>query len=96
MQDGCQKMDKSEKKVAALKYKQGDEAAPRLAAKGKGFLAEKILEIAKEHKIPIRKDADLVEVLEKLEVDQEIPLEIFAVVAEIFAYIYKTNQQKPE
>ena len=87
-------MDEIQKKAAALKYKQGDTAAPRLAAKGKGWLAENILKIAKEHDIPIRQDADLVEVLEKLEVDQEIPLEIFAVVAEIFAYIYKTNQQK--
>ena len=94
MQDGCQKMSDIEKKVAALKYDQQNDAAPRLAAKGKGHLAEKILEIAKEHDIPIRKDADLVEVLQKLEIDEEIPLEIFAVVAEIFAYIYKTNKQK--
>ena len=53
-----------------------------------------LLGVAKEHDIPIRKDADLVEVLQKLEIDEEIPLEIFAVVAEIFAYIYKTNKQK--
>jgi flagellar biosynthesis protein len=87
-------VDDTQKKAAALKYKQGKDAAPRLAAKGKGWLADKILTLAKEHDIPIQQDADLVNILETLELDQEIPLEIYAVVAEIFSYLYRTGQAK--
>lgn len=58
------------------------------------MVADKIIAIAEEHGIPIHQDADLIEILEKTELDTEIPLEIYAVVAEVFAYIYKTNQKK--
>lgn len=85
--------DKKQKKAIALKYGQ-DDAVPKVTGKGKDWLAEKIIEVAKEHDIPIRTDADLVEILEQVELNQEIPLEVYAVVAEIFAYIYKVNQKK--
>ncbi|MDD9911520.1 MAG: EscU/YscU/HrcU family type III secretion system export apparatus switch protein [Alphaproteobacteria bacterium] len=90
--------DKPEKpittKAAALSYDQDKDAAPKLTAKGKGKVAESILAVAREHDIPIHQDADLMEVLETVEVDQEVPLEVYAIVAEIFSYIYKVNQQK--
>ena len=78
-------------KAAALKYDKASDAAPKLAAKGRGVVAQKIIEAAREHGIPIHEDADLVEVLEKVEIDTEIPLEVYAVVAEVFAYLYKVN-----
>jgi flagellar biosynthesis protein len=81
-------------KAAALTYDREKDAAPRLSAKGRGQVAEKIIEIAKAHNIPIQRDADLVEILEKVELDSEVPLEVYAVVAEIFAYLYKVNKQK--
>lgn len=81
-------------KAAALQYDKAKDAAPRLTAKGKGVVAEKILEVAKAHNIPIRSDADLVEILEKVELDSEIPLEVYTVVAEIFSFLYKANQAK--
>lgn len=81
-------------KAAALQYEQGSDAAPKLTAKGQGLIAEKIIALAKENNIPLKEDADLVEILEKLEIDQEIPLEIYAVVAEIFSYLYRTGQQR--
>jgi flagellar biosynthesis protein len=84
----------TQKKAATLKYDPNKTAAPRLTAKGKGWLADKILELAKEHDIPIKQDRDLVNILETLELDQEIPLEIYAVVAEIFSYLYRTGQAK--
>lgn len=87
--------DDKQKKAVALKYGEED-AVPKVAAKGKGWLAEKIIEIAKQNDLPIRSDADLVEILEKVELNQEIPLEVYAVVAEIFAYIYRVNQQKKQ
>jgi flagellar biosynthesis protein len=90
--------DKTEhlKKAAALSYQHGQDAAPTLSAKGRGAIAEKIIAVAQEHNIPLHQDADLVEVLEKVELEQEIPLEVYAVVAEIFAYIYKVNQQRAQ
>lgn len=81
-------------KAAALQYDKSKQAAPRLTARGKGAIAEKIIETARANNIPLHQDADLVEILEKTEIDTEIPLEVYAVVAEIFAFIYKVNQAK--
>ncbi len=86
--------NKKDKKFVALEYDKGKSAAPLVTAKGKGLVAERILEIAKEHDIPIHSDADLVEILDKIEIEQEIPLEVYAIVAEIFAYIYKVSQNR--
>ena len=81
-------------KAAALAYERESDEAPRLTARSRGAVADKILEIARAHNVPIRSDVDLVEILEKVEIGSEIPLEVYAVVAEIFAYIYKVNQSK--
>jgi flagellar biosynthesis protein len=86
--------EKSKKKAVALKYDRSSDAAPQVAAKGSGWVAEKIIAVAKEHGLHIHEDADLVEVLEKVELQQEIPLEVYSVVAEIFSYIYKVNKNK--
>ena len=80
-------------KAAALEYDTGKDAAPRLTAKGRGAIAEKIIALAKENKITLYEDADLVEILEKLEVDQEVPLELYAVVAEVFSFLYHTGKR---
>ncbi len=92
--------EKSEKKkrlyAAALKYKANVDEAPKLAAKGKGRIAEKIIELAKEHNIPIREDPDLVNALMKLELNEYIPEELFQVVAEILAFIYRMNNKYSE
>ncbi|RYG62262.1 MAG: hypothetical protein EON60_00345 [Alphaproteobacteria bacterium] len=81
-------------KAATLQYDREKSAAPKLTAKGRGLVADKILALAAEHNIPVHRDADLIEILEKTEIDTEIPLEVYAIVAEIFAFIYKVNQQK--
>ena len=87
-------MEKKQKKAVALKYKPGKDRAPRIAAKGSGLVAEKIIEIAKEHDIAIKDDADLVEVLAKLDMDQEIPADVYVVVAELLAFVYSLNSRK--
>jgi flagellar biosynthesis protein len=79
------------KLAVALTYERGLDEAPKLAAKGKGLMAEQIIELAKRHNIEVRKDADLVTLLSKLDVDMPIPLEAYAAVAEILAYVYKAN-----
>ncbi len=81
-------------KAAALKYDKENAAAPKLTAKGRGMVAEKIIALAEAEGIPLYRDPDLIEILDKTELDTEIPLEVYAIVAEIFAYVYKVNQQK--
>lgn len=81
-------------KAAALQYDRAKDAAPKLTAKGRGDVALRIVEVAKAHNIPIQSDADLVEILDKVEIDTEIPLEVYTVVAEIFSFLYKANQNK--
>ena len=79
------------KKAVALKYEKEKDRAPRVAAKGRGDVAKRILEIAKEHNIPIREDADLVEVLSKLDLEEEIPPHLYRVIAEVLSFIYRIN-----
>lgn len=83
---------KPQKKAVALKYDKATDAAPKLIGKGMGLLAEKIIALAKEQGIPIQEDADLVEVLSRLKLNQEIPPETYVLVAEILAFVYRTNK----
>ncbi|MFD2612983.1 EscU/YscU/HrcU family type III secretion system export apparatus switch protein [Paenibacillus gansuensis] len=84
---------KSLAKAVALKYMPGTQQAPTVTAKGSGRVAEAILEKAKEHGVPIQEDASLVEVLSKIEVDQQIPPELYQLVAEILSYVYRSDQK---
>lgn len=69
---------------------------PRVVASGRGAVAEEILAIAFEHGVRVREDADLVQILAAVEVDSPIPLEAFAAVAEILAYLHKAQASWPE
>lgn len=71
------------------------EDAPRVIAKGKGYVAQRILEIAFDKGIKVREDADLAQMLNAVDVDSEIPVEAYLAVAEILAYVYKANNQLP-
>lgn len=86
------KDDTPRAKAVALRYDQESEHAPRVSAKGAGYLAERIIEIAKEHGIGIYEDPDLVEVLSKLDVTHEIPESLYQAVAEILAFVYRLNR----
>jgi len=83
-------MDKPQKAVA-LKYDRSKDRAPKVVAKGKDLLAEKIIAVAKEHDIPLYEDKNLVQVLDALDVDMDIPPELYRAVAEILVFIYKLN-----
>lgn len=85
--------DYKQKSAVALRYDQEKEESPRVVAKGKGSIAEKIVELAREHDLPIHEDSDLVEVLAKLELNEEIPPHTYIAVAEILAFIYRVNQE---
>ena len=88
------KSDASLRRIAAaLGYDTDADDAPRLLAKGQGELADRIIALAKQHDIPIREDRDLVAVLAKLDLDREIPPELYRVVAELLAFVYKANNR---
>jgi flagellar biosynthesis protein len=78
-------------RAAALRYRQGEDQAPALVAKGRGVVADRILEIAREHGIPIHQDPSLVDVLSRLDLEQQIPPALYVVVAEILAFIYRAQ-----
>ena len=85
--------DKKIKKAQALKYDPSKDNAPRIIATGRGQLAEKMIEKAKEENIPIYKDEHLAEALNKLEVGTEIPRELYEVVAEVLSFISRVDEQ---
>lgn len=85
MEEKKQEYDRN-KAAVALSYTP-EEEAPKVVATGKGYLAEKILETAKENEIPIHKDEKVAGVLSKLGVGEYIPQELYEVVAEILVFV---------
>ncbi|MGB9710372.1 MAG: EscU/YscU/HrcU family type III secretion system export apparatus switch protein [Thermodesulfovibrio sp.] len=78
-----------QKKAVALKYDKERDTAPKVVAKGRGWIADKIIELARQHGIPLKEDEALVEVLSKLPLYEEIPVELYKAVAEILVFVYK-------
>lgn len=89
--------NKKEKRfiAAALEY-QPDQGAPRLTARGEGDQAARIIALAREHHIPIKEDPDLITILAQLDLGAEIPEELYALAAEILAFIYTLNNDWPD
>ncbi|MCD6570804.1 MAG: EscU/YscU/HrcU family type III secretion system export apparatus switch protein [Deltaproteobacteria bacterium] len=81
-------------KAIALRYKRGKDTSPKVTAKGQGKLAEKILAIARTHDIPVKEDKALLDALYRLDINEEIPEELYQVVAEILAFVYRMNRLK--
>ncbi len=81
-----EKEKKKNKTAVALSYEYGD-VAPKILATGKGAVAERIIEEAKEHDVPLHKDDKLAETLSKLDIGDTIPPELYEVVAEILVYV---------
>jgi len=82
------------KKAVVIKYIRNKDNAPKVVAKGTGFIAEKILELAKKHNIPIVKDEKLVSFLINVDIGKEIPPETYKVVAKILSYVYTIIRPK--
>lgn len=81
------------KGAVALSYDRARDEAPKVAASGRGQVAEHILEAAREAGVPVQEDPDLLEVLARVPVGDEIPPELYQAVAEILAFIYRMNAQ---
>jgi flagellar biosynthesis protein len=86
-------MRKKKAKAVALKYETEKDSAPRVVAKGRDVIAEKIIETARAHNVPLYEDKNLVQVLEALDLDTEIPPELYRAVAEVLAFIYRLNSK---
>lgn len=79
-------------RAVAVKYDLERDRAPKIIANGKGSMAKEILRLAEEHRIPMYEDPTLVELLSKLEVDREIPAELYTLVAEVLAFVYQIDR----
>ena len=79
---------KEQNLAAALGYEIEKDTAPRGLARGRGEIAEKIVEKAEELEIPLRRDRDIVRVLVEMEPGEEIPSHLYEAVAEILSFIY--------
>jgi len=88
---------KQKRKLAtAIKYDGEKDIAPRITAKGQGLVAEKIIELAQKHNIPIKNDPGLVEILSRLDIDEQIPTDVYRAVAEILAFVYGLNRSSSD
>ncbi|GAA3406699.1 EscU/YscU/HrcU family type III secretion system export apparatus switch protein [Paenibacillus hodogayensis] len=81
------------KRAVALRYLPERNASPVVVAKGKGHIAETIMQKAKDHGVPMQEDPSLVEVLSKLDLNQQIPQELYQLVAEILSFVYRTDSR---
>jgi flagellar biosynthesis protein len=82
--------DQTRQKIAvALQYEPGTEAAPRVTAKGKGDVAERIVEIAEASGVHVEHNEPLAQSLSQLELDQQIPKELYKTVAEVIGFILR-------
>lgn len=88
--------NKSVKSAVGLKYKDGDKSAPKVIAKGFGDLADEIVAVAKENGVLVHEDPYLSELLNRLDLGQEIPEQLYFVIAELIAFSYVLQGKFPE
>ena len=84
----------SQLRATALGYDQERDAAPRVLATGRGKIAQQIIDLAIANGIPLREDPILSAALANIDLNAEIPPELYAVVAEVFAYIYRIRDKR--
>lgn len=87
-----ERKDKPQQAIA-LTYQQSNNTAPKVVAKGSGYMADKILATAKQHSVPVYQNKTLASMLMAVELDREIPPELYQAVAEILAYIYHIDKK---
>jgi flagellar biosynthesis protein len=75
--------------AVALRYDK--KGAPRVVAKGRGELGERIVELAREHGVPIEENEVLAGALSQVELDDEIPAELYRAVAEVLVFVLKVG-----
>ena len=83
--------DRQIRKAAAINYDQAQSMAPKVVAKGKGHIADQIIQVARENDVPLHEDRNLANILEAMELETEIPAELYRAVAEVLVFIYRLN-----
>lgn len=78
--------------AVALRYDIEKDKAPFIIATGRGAVAEEILRVAEENKIPLYEDRKLVDMLSKIELDTEVPAELYVLVAQVLFFVYKLDK----
>lgn len=81
------------KKAVALKYDSNIDSAPVVVAKGQGELAERIIAVAQEYQVTVKEDPELVNYLYSINIFDQIPVELYGVVAELLAFVYNLDQK---
>lgn len=85
---------KKKQKAVALRY--DGKSAPRVTAKGEGRIAQKIIETAQSHGVPLQKNDELTALLSKVRLNEEIPRALYQAVAQILVFLYHVNGKKPK
>lgn len=80
------------RKVVAVRYDSETDGAPKVVAKGSGHVGDRIVELAREHGVHIHEDPDLVAILAEVELNREIPEDLYKAVAEVLAFVYRLNE----
>jgi|GEM_PF-533690 len=91
-EDKEQPRKEDKRSAIALRYDIDKDKAPFILATGSGPVADEILRIAEENKIPLYEDRELASLLSKLELDTEIPPELYVLVAEVLFFVYKLDR----
>lgn len=81
---------------AAVALKYDGKSAPTIAATGTHELAEEIIRIAREHKVPLYENPELASILARLDLNEEIPETLYQVIAEILAFAFNLQGKTPE
>lgn len=90
-------MKKNElEKAVAILYDSQKSPSPKVIASGQGEVAKKIIETAREAGVHIQEDANLVELLSKIDIGADIPTELYQTVAEVLAFVYQVNDKFKE
>ena len=84
---------RKKQKAIALRYQPEFDSAPKILAGGDGEIANRIVELARQHDVPIYEQPDVVEALAKLEVGTEVPPEFYQIVAEVLAFVYSIDRK---
>ncbi|HZK43799.1 MAG TPA: EscU/YscU/HrcU family type III secretion system export apparatus switch protein [Syntrophomonadaceae bacterium] len=80
-------------KAIALRYDLETDQAPVVVAKGCGLIAENIVKIAQENDVPLKEDKELTDYLMSLKLYEEIPPDLYPVIAEVLAFIYRMDKE---
>ena len=92
MAEEKEKQPQARRTAVAVRYDVEKDKAPLILASGRGAVADEILRVAEENKIPLYENRDLANILAKLEIDTEIPTQLYVLVAEVLFFVYKLDK----